>query len=83
MADGGQVLTMLCPDVEWTITENDYDSIDWYGKKPAITKKQFEEALANYDALKAAEEAEKLAKRQEILDRLGLSEEEAQLLLKR
>lgn len=81
MARGGQILSLLCPNAEWKITENDYDSIDWYDKKPAITKAEFENALANYDNLKAGELATKEAKRQEVLTKLGLTAEEAQVLL--
>jgi hypothetical protein len=42
MATGADVLTLLCPNSEWTITGNNYDSIDWFGKSPAITREQFE-----------------------------------------
>lgn len=81
MARGGQILSLLCPNAEWKIIENNYDSINWYGKEPAITKAEFENALANYDNLKAAELAAKEAKRQEVLTKLGITAEEAQVLL--
>lgn len=56
MATGGEVLSMLCPDTEWVITGNDFDSIQWIKGDP-ITKAQFEAGFAQFDAWKAEQEA--------------------------
>jgi hypothetical protein len=76
MATGPRVLAMLCPSVEWTIYGDDYESIIWYGKPPAITKEQFEAGFAQYDAWKAEQDAAKAAQKAALLDRLGLTQEE-------
>jgi hypothetical protein len=57
MAQGNDVLQMLCPNVEYTICEDDYDSIIWNSGKAAITKKQFEDGFAKFDAWKAKQDA--------------------------
>ena len=63
MATGGEVLTMLCPTIEWTIYGDDYESIIWHNGKPAITKTQFESGFAQYDAWKAEQDAQAVAKK--------------------
>jgi hypothetical protein len=80
MAKTSDVLMMLCPDSEWLMTNDDFDSIVWLkGKK--ITKAQFEEGLANFDAWKTEKETEKATAKAALLDRLGITAEEAALLL--
>lgn len=81
MATGGEVLKMLCPDREWTIYGDDYDSIIWFDKSPAITKEEFLAGFAKVDEWKAKELAAKAAAKAELLDRLGITEDEAKLLL--
>jgi hypothetical protein len=56
MATGTEVLSMLCPTTEWVITGNDFDAIQWI-KGEQITKTQFEEGFAQYDAWKAEQDA--------------------------
>lgn len=63
MATGGDVLEMLCAGVEYTIYGDNFDSINWYGKTPAITQSQFEAGFAQYDAWKAEQDAAKAAKK--------------------
>jgi hypothetical protein len=50
MATGGDVLTTLCAGVEWTIHNDDYESIIWNSGTPAITKAQFLAGFATADA---------------------------------
>jgi hypothetical protein len=60
---GADILNMLCPNVEYLIRNNDYDTIDWFGKPAAITKAQFEAGFAQYESWKAEqEEAQATAK---------------------
>lgn len=81
MAKSHDVLEMLCKGVEYVCNGSDYESIDWLAKEPAITKQQFESGFAEYDAWKAQQAAEAEAKKQALLDRLGITAEEAKLLL--
>lgn len=81
MANANQVLSMLCPNVEWTITNDDFNSIIWNDGVAPISEKQFKDGFAQFDAWQAKQEADKAAARQAILDRLGITKEEADLLL--
>ncbi len=80
MIRGADVLEMLLPNGGWVIYGNDYESIKFLECEP-ITKKQFEDGFAQYNALKTQEAEEKEAARQAILDRLGLNADEVKLLL--
>jgi len=80
MASGYEVLEMLCPNTEWVIVENDFDSIQWI-KGDRITKEEFEAGFAAVDAFKAQQEAEKANAKAELLERLGITADEAALLL--
>jgi hypothetical protein len=80
MVKGRDVLEMLIPTGSWVITENDYDSIQWLDCEP-LTKAEFEAGFAQYDAWKAEQDATKAATKAALLARLGITAEEAQLLL--
>ena len=81
MATGGDVLTMLCNGVEYAIWGDDYDSIDWFGKSPAITKAQFQAGFAQYDAWKIEQDSKEAADKAALLAKLGITADEAKLLL--
>ena len=83
MATGGEVLTMLCPEIEWTIYGDDYESIIWHNGTAAITKKQFQDGFVAYDAWKI--DQDNLAKEQKAtaeakLVALGLTSEDLKVL---
>lgn len=80
MAKGGDVLAMLIPQGGWVITGSDYDSIQWLECEP-ITKAEFDAGMANYDAWKAEQDAKVAADKSALLTRLGITAEEATLLL--
>ena len=52
--DGGEVLTMLCPNVDFYISGNDYENINWFDKPPAVTKSEY---LAGFDKLEKWEQS--------------------------
>jgi len=80
MATGGEVLAMLCPNSEWIIRGGDFDSIEWI-KGEKITKAEYQAGFAKVDAWKAQEEATKATDKAALLERLGITAEEAALLL--
>jgi hypothetical protein len=81
MASGVEVLNMLIPTGGWVITGDDFDSIIYdEGIKP-ITKKQFDDAFAKYDDWKIQQEADKVQAKSALLERLGITADEAKLLL--
>ena len=45
MANGRDVLEMLCPDKEWVIYGDEYDSIQWIKGEP-ISREEFNAGLA-------------------------------------
>lgn len=80
MARGREVLEMLIPDGGWAIYGDDYEGIQFIDCEP-ITKKQFTDGFAKYDAWKAEQDAAKETKRQAILDRIGLTSDELKTIL--
>ena len=80
--DGADVMAYLIPTGGWTITGDDFDSITYDEGVQPITAKQFEEGFAKAHAarIKAAQDLD--TSRQAILDRLGITAEEAAILLK-
>jgi hypothetical protein len=81
MVTGGDVLQMLIPTGGWVIVGEDFDSIRYDEGVAPITKKQFDDGFAAYDSWKAAKEAEVQTRRDALLTRLGITQEEANLLL--
>ena len=81
MAKAGEVLTMLCPNVEFVLIGQEFNDIDWLGAKAPITKKQFTDGFAKYDAWKAEQDAAQAEVKAALLDRLGITADEAKLLL--
>jgi len=81
MARGGEVLSMLIPTGGWVISGDDFDSIRYDEGVTPVTKEQFENGFAAFDAWKAQQDAQKATARQAVLNRLGLTEEEVQLIL--
>jgi len=80
MATGAEVLRMLIPNGGYVLTGDDYEGLQFLECEP-ITKEQFEAGFAQYDAWKAEQDSAKAAQKADLLDRLGLTEEEAKLLL--
>jgi hypothetical protein len=80
MADSGDVLAMLIPQGGYILVGDDYDGIQFLECEP-ITKAEFEEGFTKYDSWKAEQDATKTAAKTALLARLGITEEEAQLLI--
>ena len=80
MAKSSDVLTMLIPNGGWYQSGEDYEGIKFLECEP-ITKKQWEDGFAQYDAWKAGQDAAKAAAKTALLERLGITEDEAKLLL--
>jgi hypothetical protein len=77
---GSDVLGMLIPTGGWVITGDEYEGIQFLECEP-ITKKQFTDGFAQYDALKAEQSASHETAKAALLQRLGITAEEAALLL--
>jgi hypothetical protein len=82
MATGADVLEMLMPTGGYSITGNDYEGIQ-FNEAKSITKAQFEAGFAKYDAWKADQDAQAVAKKtaaQAKLAALGLTADDLKAL---
>ena len=80
MAKCYQVLAMLIPGGGYIQVGEDYEGIQFLECEP-ITKAEYEAGFAQYDAWKAEQDATKAAEKAALLDRLGITADEARLLL--
>jgi len=72
----------LKPTAEFSFTDDDYSTIKWdVLEGDAPTKKQIDDAIEQVKADEITEAEAKAAQRQALLTRLGLTEEEATILL--
>ena len=80
MAKGKDVLSMLIPNGGWILTGNDYEGINFLECEP-ITKKQFTDGFAQYDAWQTKQDAAQASAKSALLVKLGITQDEAKLLL--
>jgi hypothetical protein len=80
MATSIQVLGMLIPNGGYVQTGTEFEDIEFIDCEP-ITKKQYTDGFAQFDAWKAQQEADKAAEKAALLVKLGITEDEAKLLL--
>jgi len=80
MAKSYEVLAMLIPNGGYVQVGEDYEGIEFLECEP-ITKEQYEAGFNQYDAWKAEQDSAKAAQKAALLDRLGITEDEAKLLL--
>lgn len=80
MASHIEVLRHLRPDGGYVSVGDDYKGITFIEAEP-FSNAEYEAAFTQVDAAKAQAEAEAAAKRQALLARLGITEDEAKLLL--
>jgi hypothetical protein len=77
-----KAIKKLKPNAEWSFSNNDYTTINWIvleGQAP--TQAEIDAAIEQIKADEITEAATKAAQRQALLSRLGLTEDEARLLL--
>jgi hypothetical protein len=80
MATIQEVLGMLIPNGGYVARGEEYEGIEFLECEP-ISKEQFEAGFAQYDAWKVEQDAAKAAAKTALLARLGITAEEAKLLL--
>lgn len=78
---GGDVMTHLLPNGGWSIHGEDFDSVIFDAGVETITKEQFEAGFKTYAAWKEKQDAEKATAKAALLERLGITADEATLLL--
>jgi hypothetical protein len=80
MAYAYEVLAHLIPDGGWVQLGEEYEDIQFITCKP-ITKQEYEAGFAQYDAWKAEKDAKATADKTALLAKLGITADEAKLLL--
>lgn len=75
------ILTRRYVGKEWTLNGDSYDGLTWLSKSKKPTQVELDALWADVQAEIAGEAAAKAAAREALLDRLGITAEEAQLLL--
>ena len=81
MATAREVLTMLIPTGGWVIYGDNFDSIIYDQGVTPITKKQFTDGFVAFDSWKLQQEATRTAEKSALLTRLGITADEAALLM--
>jgi hypothetical protein len=66
---------------EWSISDNDYDTLQWFSDTPKPTQAELDAAWTDVQQQIADEAEAKQVAREALLTKLGITEQEAQLLL--
>jgi hypothetical protein len=80
MATISEVLGMLIPNGGYVARGDEYEGIEFLECEP-ITKAQFEAGFDKYDAWKAEKDAKAESDKAALLAKLGITADEAKLLL--
>jgi hypothetical protein len=83
MATGSDVLNLLLPQGGWIIVGDDFDGITFTDDRPRCTKAEFEAGFAQFDTLKAQQEAAAIAAKESAqakLAALGLTADDLKAL---
>lgn len=81
MIDYVAILSRRYAGKEWTLNGNEYTGLTWLSDSAKPSKETLDGLWVEVQAEIAAEAATKAAAKQAVLDRLGLSAAEVQLLL--
>lgn len=81
MATALEVLRRVAPNGGWIVSGQSYADITWIDESVKVSEADFEAARSNYDAWLAAETLARSEAKKAILNRIGLTEEEAKLIL--
>jgi hypothetical protein len=77
-----KAIKKLKPSAEFSFTDDDYSTINWdVLEGDAPTKKQIDDAIKAIKAFELTEAESKAAAKTALLERLGITEDEAKLLL--
>jgi hypothetical protein len=79
--DYSKILIRKFPGQEWTLNGDEYSGLTWLSDTPKPTKAKLDGLWNEVKNEIDAELAAKIIQRQAILDRLGLTADEAKLIL--
>jgi len=80
MATASDVMAMLMPDGGYVLVGDNYEGLTILTDQK-ISKKQFDDGFAAFDTWKAQQDAAKAAAKAALLAKLGITADEAALLL--
>ena len=81
MIDYPAILTRHYQGSEWTLNGDEYTGLTWLSDTPKPTQEELDALWEPTLQLMAQEKADKEAARQALLDRLGITADEARMLL--
>lgn len=81
MIDYPAILTRHYTGSEWTLNGDDYSGLTWLSDTPCPTQEELDALWEPTLAMIEQEKADKTAARQALLDRLGITADEARMLL--
>lgn len=76
-----KALLNLKPNAQWTLTGDDYADLVWLSAGKAPTLAEIEAEIQTLPAKEAAAQAAKSAEKAALLAQLGITEDQAKLLL--
>jgi hypothetical protein len=81
MIDYSAILTRKYPNTEWTINGDDYAGLTWLSDSAKPAKKDLDALWTSVEAEIKAEAQAKVDAKTALLERLGITETEAKILL--
>lgn len=81
MIDYPAILTRHYAGSEWTLNGDEYSGLTWLSDTPKPTQEELDALWEPTLAMIEQEKADKAAARQALLDRLGITADEARMLL--
>ena len=79
--DYAEVLTAKYPNAQWSLNGDDYEGLTWLSETKKPTKAELDADAASLEQEKETAKLEKEAAKTALLDRLGITADEAALLL--
>jgi hypothetical protein len=81
MIDYTKILNAKYPGAQWSLNGDDYSGLTWLSDTTKPTKKQLDDLWAEVQAEIVAEAATQATAKAALLAQLGITEEQAKLLL--
>ena len=76
-----KALNYLLPEAKFVLSGDTLEGIDWLDERPLPTKNEIAEAIEQVKASELAEAEAKAQAKVDLLERLGITQDEANLLL--
>jgi hypothetical protein len=81
MIDYSQILSQKYKDSEWTLNGDEYDGLTWLSETTKPTKKELDDLWPEVKSMIKADAESRATAKTALLKKLGITAEEAQILL--